>query len=743
MAINPQINDMAWFGKPADPVGSFQKGMNLAEQKQRMKQSADMHPLKMADLQSATAARDANTNLSKQSYRFNELTEADRVSSVNALSRLQQVSAGIAENTQEAVESLKKSQAWNQKRSDKITKKVDIELEVQAREAERNRVITNQWVNEQTKQGQVDQFNQRTNLLSQQVRTAQLQNDVNYANKTLLTEARGAALQNQLNNFEALQYQYGQEQAGRQPLQESMLTMNALANAGRYDELDSLTLPQGLTPAQKKQWQDHRSAVKNSKAGMDYENAVKASTANQVQTITGAQEYAGKIAEMGLGTIDANGVLQIDPKNLERVNRYTEQRKLLDQMQGDETKALMDALGATNEMDVFGAPAGGLGGGAALLDPSKGMSLKGMASMHGTRHGDDILLSDQGLRRLRNIVTRDRADIARQTQSRVVSNALAEFGGTVTGMKLGADGKLTFDIERLGMDSQQQATAIQARFDSLLKQAQDSGEDLTGEAGANKIRQMELDAIRGVMASTLPVFDNAAQARASGGISDGDKYIRRGHGIRIVGQPDDAPVNDASRKAPPQDKPKMIVTHAELKGYDASNDVLMGRGGWDDPNEMSKAVNRGNREVWEYRDTIYADLTKFTNPAHAREIIKRGMDTKFFRNDWDVDDPISELVEQVDEETDKKWRQLSINMVATAYRMGGTLEAKRGDEIVNASTAYDLLSPFVGKPASSWPSNVRKWNPELVSDTEKLIKSWKAWDDMNSRNKSLLQKYKK
>ena len=170
MAINPQINDMAWFGKPADPVDSFQKGMNLAEQSQRIKQSADMHPLKMADLQSATAARDANTNLSKQSYRFNELTEADRVSSVNALARLQQVSAGIAENTQEAVESLKKSQAWNQKRSDKITKKVDIELEVQAREAERNRVITNQWVNEQTKQGQVNQFNQRTNLLELGIR---------------------------------------------------------------------------------------------------------------------------------------------------------------------------------------------------------------------------------------------------------------------------------------------------------------------------------------------------------------------------------------------------------------------------------------------------------------------------------------------------------------------------------------------------------------------------------------------
>ena len=72
MAINPQINDMAWFGKPADPVGSFQKGMNLAEQSQRMKQSADMHPLKMADLQSQTDYRSQQTSLAKQRESFNK-----------------------------------------------------------------------------------------------------------------------------------------------------------------------------------------------------------------------------------------------------------------------------------------------------------------------------------------------------------------------------------------------------------------------------------------------------------------------------------------------------------------------------------------------------------------------------------------------------------------------------------------------------------------------------------------------
>jgi len=79
MPINPQINDMPWFGKPADPVGAYQQGQNLAEQSQRMKQSADMHPLKMADMKSATAARDASTNLSKQSYEYGQKTMDTRV----------------------------------------------------------------------------------------------------------------------------------------------------------------------------------------------------------------------------------------------------------------------------------------------------------------------------------------------------------------------------------------------------------------------------------------------------------------------------------------------------------------------------------------------------------------------------------------------------------------------------------------------------------------------------------------
>ena len=76
MAIGPiQINDMKWFGNPTDLVGSFQKGMNLAEQSQKMGQSSDVHAMKLVDMASTTAARDQQTSLNAQRERFNDLNQ--------------------------------------------------------------------------------------------------------------------------------------------------------------------------------------------------------------------------------------------------------------------------------------------------------------------------------------------------------------------------------------------------------------------------------------------------------------------------------------------------------------------------------------------------------------------------------------------------------------------------------------------------------------------------------------------
>ena len=191
MPINPQINDMPWFGKPADPLGSFQKGMNLAEQKQRMSQSRDMHPLRMADAKSMTSARDASTNLSKQSYQFNELSQDDRLSSVNSQARRNAVVANVAEQTQQAQVDMQNLLAQNKGRDWDARKGVDLALETQALSASAERVIVDQAVNAATKQAQIDQFNHRTSLMGHQATAAA------HANKfTKLTEDNAIAAQN-------------------------------------------------------------------------------------------------------------------------------------------------------------------------------------------------------------------------------------------------------------------------------------------------------------------------------------------------------------------------------------------------------------------------------------------------------------------------------------------------------------------------------------------------------------------
>jgi len=99
MPINPQINDMPWFGKPADPVGAYQQGQNLAEQSQRMSQSRDMHPLKMADLKSATSARDQHTSLNAQRERFNDLNQDSLLRHSAASASSAESAATVSKNT--------------------------------------------------------------------------------------------------------------------------------------------------------------------------------------------------------------------------------------------------------------------------------------------------------------------------------------------------------------------------------------------------------------------------------------------------------------------------------------------------------------------------------------------------------------------------------------------------------------------------------------------------------------------
>ena len=742
MAINPTISDMKWLGEPADPVGNFQKGRNLAEQSQRMKQSADMHPLKMADMKSGTAARDANTNLSKQSYDFNELTKADRINSVNALSRMQQVSAGIAENTQKAVESLKNSQAWNQTRSDEVRKKVKVELEVQAKEAGHNRAITNQWVNEQTKQGQVDQFNQRTNLLGQQVRAATLTNDVNYANKTLMTEAQTAALQNQLNGFEVAQRKYELALQGRQPLQEGKLAMEGMSP----DQLNALRPPSGLQPDQVTEWKNHRNALLDNFQGREYADAANAARAGRVKTYTSAQPYANDLTQAGLATVDQNGNLQIDPKNSAKVDMYVKQKDLLKDIPSEvRDRLLMQATETDDPVALFSETEPSVYG--AVQGPLPAQSLAGKnAAIYGTKHGGEFVLNERGMSRLRPLVdkfNKERAFASDQAKTRAQLDLAKAQGIRIEGVEITPEGvKYTGKSGR--MTSDQQQSAVREMYNALAQVETDAGREFNPN-------QLMAKARKEVFASTLPSASSAAELRGLG-IREGVPYwnpIAKNKdgtvgGVRIAGEDDVntghnalGPLKGANAGGPPQpqgggtDLSDIMQLTGMLK---KKADLFKGDG--------QSGNNRDNRDA---APVLMQELTQYTTPEAAAHIIRSAYETGGVDYDPDKESAL-DLVEKVSKKNTKDLAVKKIDI--TKIASGG----KTGRGALSDKTVDDLIAS-IGKPLSQWPvvtgtgvefgagevDFARRLTAGDVAKLEPLLERYKNLQQRSSESQGLLR----
>jgi len=109
---NISLSDMPWLGKPADPAESFARGMaqgqsfasrkqdaaakqqGMEARQQAMSQSADMHPLKMADMASNTAYRDAITD-------YNVSSKDARIEGINLVNRARELQNNYNDQTME------------------------------------------------------------------------------------------------------------------------------------------------------------------------------------------------------------------------------------------------------------------------------------------------------------------------------------------------------------------------------------------------------------------------------------------------------------------------------------------------------------------------------------------------------------------------------------------------------------------------------------------------------------------
>jgi len=509
MPINPQINDMPWFGKPADPVGAYQQGQNLAEQSQRMSQSRDMHPLKMADLKSATSARDANTNLSKQSYQFNELSQDDRLSSVNSLARRNAVFANVAEQTQQAQVNMQNIQALEKGRDWDVRKAGSIATETKAEEARLQRVIVDQAKNAATANSYVERYKAESKGIEHRTSLLGLQTDLATRTNELRFNAVSAQLVQQAGDADRANQKH-QEWLQKLPYYQAHVSRIEEASArGDITALRSMTFEGASTEqtAQLKALVAQRldnDAGKNAEAAFGaHQTAMKSSLADSFNLTDDQQE-----ALENSGGIDPN-TKALTTTGRKLVNRMKAQNDLLDGIPPEiQDRLIMQATETNDPVALFSEAERH----PYDVGPSQGQSLAGKnAAIYGTKHGGEFVLNKRGMSRLGPLVSKYKAELANARFQSKATQATA-LGVQADTVEIGSDGKISATFKSRAMTDDQAAKNVQAAFDAKIKAATDAGKEVTPQMRQQYINEARQD----VFASTLQRAANAAQARSMG-----------------------------------------------------------------------------------------------------------------------------------------------------------------------------------------------------------------------------------
>ena len=741
MAINPQINDMAWFGKPADPVDSFQKGMNLAEQSQRMKQSADMHPLKMADMKSATAARDANTNLSKQSYRFNELTEADRVSSVNSLARRNAVYANIAEKTEQAQVNMQNIQALEKARDWDIKKGVSISTAQRAAEAGLERIITEQEKNAATADSYIKRYQAETQGIQHRTSLLGLQTDLAQKTQQFRFNAVSQQLIQQAGDATRANKKHEEWMQGYPMYQAHVSRIEDASGRGDIAALRNMTF-EGATAEQTAQLKSLVAQRLNNEAGREAEAAYGQRLAANTKSLADSFNLTDDQQEAleNAGGIDPN-TKALTTTGRKLVNRMKAQNDLLkDIPQEVRDSLLMQASDTTNPYELFQEE-------STERSPimARGQSLAGKnAAIYGSKHGSEFILNERGMSRLRPLVDKYNKERAFADSNRKMQAQLTQIQSLGLRVKQAAikDGKIELTAEAGRMTADQQQSAVRQMYETLAKAATDAGQEFTQS-------QLMGEARRQVFASTLPSASSAAELRGLG-IRDGVPYwnpIAKNDdgtvgGVRIAGEPDvntghnalgplkGANAGGQASTQPPAQTPTPTTgtTPKEALEYGGVDEKL-----WN--SRYSESAGGGNRKNIESAGVIFDSLVQYTTPEHAGAIVKRAADATwgsgFKGRDFNPDkDDVVKLVEQVSDDSKKKL---------------GNLYTKLQTAAINRGTSHGIilegeLERLNSMPPSQWLGTEVKFQSRRLLDGGG-IKSYKLTAGNVAKLRTMLPEY--
>ena len=215
---------------------------------------------------SATAAREQQTSLAKQSYDINELTQADRVSSVNALARRNQVYANIAEKTEQAQVNMQNIQALEKARDWDIKKGVNIATAQRAAEAGLEKIITEQEKNAATADSYINRYKAETKGTQHRTSLLGLQTDLANRLQDFRFNAVSGQLIQQAGDADRANKKHQEWLDGYPTYREGVSRIEDAVSRGDYQALRNMTFP-NTTDDQTKQLKALISQRLNNDAG--------------------------------------------------------------------------------------------------------------------------------------------------------------------------------------------------------------------------------------------------------------------------------------------------------------------------------------------------------------------------------------------------------------------------------------------------------------------------------------------
>ena len=678
---NLNMSDMKWIGEPLDVAGQYQKGVNLAEQGQRMQQSADMHPLKMEDAK-------ARTNLVKQQGEYNTRTMDSRVGLSESMARLKETAASIAENTQGAQEDRMRALS-RQELVNADVMEATVGNKILGENALHQRNVTNQEINLANKENAIKQFSYETEMMASRNRLAQgtekqrMSSFLNQAERAeeehIRWETQGAAVGFQLRALDNMTLQ----------------------------ELDNYHIPSSITNAGRRaEIQQHLAALKGTERYNDHkaaQDALDDTTAKRALVYSKAQ------AEMPASTF---GILGLDDPA-----KYGEKlfvnpdgtRKQLGEVMLDNLIASEAALKGLSEANKQKLIAGMRADPSARrgIRPAPGATETGK---YGSTYNGVFVLDKEGIAE---------AGKMKAEHARAVKHSEHMLATTYNmGLKsIDKEGNWIYENNQILRADQQSNVKelILKRREEWIAAAGLDGMGNPKTIPATVGRQIAVDATTEVGLGGMPIFMNHADAKA-GGARPGSTFLNPRTGIISTmpkassatagegqeGQDDELTDEERINAGLPHNARVVTLDNGKKEvryfapdttkqtglGYEAGGDadVMLGVGGFsrEEFNDLMSDPNIEDSELFEKRgevfDKVYAKLktvpdkfksfknsdgktvtSEMLQRRFARHMTKmaiesnykthsasgRGYDNVSLRDDYDYDSKTSRLFSQV------------------------------------------------------------------------------------------------